>query len=228
MEIVAEDLSLPIIITGLSGGGKSTIASEVERRGQIKAVTYTGRLTTRALRPGEIEGKDGQFGVDAKLFDENPDLFFRYAKYGEQYGFSRTALRQCLQQGHTFIVGGEPNTALPIQQTLNSDTEREQLGDISLKAISIYIKRPINEIMKSIISRDAADREKLKRLEHLLNIESHEAHDVAYPVDYEVLNGSKRLEEATREVTDIIISERTKQLRALFGSSFSLPHPANA
>lgn len=217
----AHQLKLPVVITGLSGGGKSTVAAKVEKSGVIPAVTYTGRLTTRALRDdGEQEGKNGYFAVPREQFEGNADLFYSYQKYGEIYGFSRQALRDCLTEGHTFIVGGEPNTALPIRDKINSPAEREQLNDVSLKAIALYIRRPINEILMGLIDRPGPTDEKLKRIKHIVETQMIDGRDISYEVDYEVVNGEKRLEPAVIEVISIIQGERDKQLKELFGSSF--------
>lgn len=219
----AHKLHLPVVITGLSGGGKSTVAAKVEQSGIIPAVTYDGRLTTRKLRnDGEQEGKDGRFSVPHAEFEDNPDLFYQYAKYGEQYGFSRRALRDCLNKGHTFIIGGEPDTALPIRNSINSPTERELLDDVGLKAITLLIRRPINEILLGLIERNSSDAEKLKRIEHIVKTQLIDGMESAYEVDYEVVNGERRLEPAVTETIGIIQAERDKQLRELFGNDFRL------
>lgn len=218
----AGNLHLPIIVTGLSGGGKSTVASEVEKRGAIAAVTYTGRLTTRPLRPDEKEGKDGRFGVSRAQFEaEREDLFYMYEKYDELYGFSRRALRACLQQGNTFIIGGEPDTALRMKDILNGPEERARLEDIALCAVTLSVRRPILEIVQSIVQRPAPDAEKLKRIAHVVRLDTEEASPDRSIFDYEVQNGKQRLEAAVQEVTQIIVQERRKQLCDLFGSSFS-------
>lgn len=217
----AESLHLPVVITGLSGGGKSTIAAKVEASGVISAVTYDGRLTTRPLRnDGEQEGKDGRFGVSREEFADNPDLFYQYQKYGEIYGFSRSALRECLAKGNTFLVGGEPDTALPIRDKLNLPEEFADVDKPRLKAIALYVRRPVNEILLSIINRDAPDAERLKRLKHVLEKELHGGADISYAVDYTVENGERRLEGAITETIGIIQAEREKQLKELFGNDF--------
>lgn len=225
MEKFAESLHLPVIISGLSGGGKSTVASEVEKRPETQSVVYTGRLTTRALRPGEVEGKDGLFDVSHEEFDaQKPDMFFDYAKYDEQYGFLRGQLRDCLNKGNTFIIGGEPNTAVPMKERLNSPEEDEAFGMPKLKAVTVFVHRPLREVLQSIIARDADDKEKLKRLSHLLEkYTGDERTDVPADTDHYIVNGKERLEEAVRHMIHIIHTEREKQLKDLFGSSFALP-----
>lgn len=218
----SESLYLPIVITGLSGGGKSTVAAKVEQSGIVPAVTYDGRLTTRGLRnDGEQEGKDGRFSVPRAEFENNPDLFFQYSKYNEIYAFSRSALQRCLTQGNTFIIGGEPDTAIPLRDMLNADLEAADNMPPRLKAISIYIRRPINEIILGIIAREAADAERLRRIKHIVEKESFEGRNVSYVADYTVENGEKRLEGAVTEVVGIIQAEREKQLKELLGSSFA-------
>jgi len=201
------------------------VATMVEKSGLIPAVTYTGRLTTRPLRnDGEQEGKDGRFGVPPEEFEQNPDLFYHYEKYSEHYGFSRKELRKCLEQANTFIVGGEPNTANPIRDRINSLEERRELSDISLRAITVLVRRPINEILLGIIARDSADSEKLKRIKHIVETQMVDGTDLAFSnaVDYTVENGEKRLENAVQETVSIIKGERERQLKELFGSSFRI------
>ncbi len=228
LETIAERLHLPVVIAGISGGGKSTVAAEVEKQQDIPAVVYSGRLTTRTLRPGEIEGRDGRFGVSRDEFEGlQHDLIYQYPKYDELYGFSRSQLRECLSRGNTFVIGGEPDTSIPLKEAINAELPTEESQLPHLRAVTLYIKRPINEVLLGIVRRESGPEEKLKRIEHILKLETHEAHDVAYDVDYEVLNGKNRLKEAVAEVVDIIRSERSKQLRDLFGSSFveSAPNP---
>ena len=72
-----------IILVGQSASGKTEIAKElVNKYGFKKLVTYT----SRAMRVGEVEGKDYNF-VSAKDFEDKikNNFFFEYVFYNNNY-----------------------------------------------------------------------------------------------------------------------------------------------
>lgn len=210
---------LPVVIAGLSGGGKSTVATEAERREPDAFVCYDGRITTRQLRPGELEGKDGIFGLSHEEFDRHaPDTFFQYGKYGERYGFLRSRLQACLERGNTFVIGGETETAVDIKQAMNSSPD-----ETALKAVMVYIQRPLKDIMEGIVTRGGAEEENRKRIAHVANVYKDVMVDPPADLDCIIQNGKDRLQEAVQEMISFVKSERLRQCKMLFGTSFTLP-----
>ena len=60
---------LLIILSGPSGVGKGTIRQEILKDPSLK-LFYSVSLTTRQIRPGEMEGREYYFVTDEQ-FDEN-------------------------------------------------------------------------------------------------------------------------------------------------------------
>ena len=78
---------LLIVLSGPSGVGKGTVRAAVFANNQFQYV-YSVSATTRAQRPGEVDGKDYYF-VSREEFEtmiQNEDLL-EYAEYvGNYYG----------------------------------------------------------------------------------------------------------------------------------------------
>lgn len=210
---------LPVVIAGLSGGGKSTVATEAERREPQEFICYDGRITTRRLRPGEVEGKDGIFGLSHEDFDRRAaDTLFQYEKYGERYGFLRSRLQACLGHGNTFVIGGETETAADIKRAMNASPD-----ETALKAVMVYIQRPLKDIMEGIVTRGGAEEENRKRIAHVTSVYKDVMVDPPADLDCIILNGKDRLQEAVQEMIAFVKSERLRQCKMLFGTSFILP-----
>ncbi len=97
-----------ILISGSSGSGKSHMAKELETYGLSRLSTYT----TRAMRPGEVEGDDYHF-MDIYEF-ESMVLSYALAEFAvfksHYYGVSKRSLS--LAGDYTLVV--EPNGAASI------------------------------------------------------------------------------------------------------------------
>ncbi|MCX7123292.1 MAG: guanylate kinase [Gammaproteobacteria bacterium] len=88
-----------IVISAPSGAGKTTLirALLAEHPHLEHVVTHT----TRALRQGEINGKDYHF-IDAPRFEQyiKEDYFIEWARvHGEYYGTSKSAIQKILDAG---------------------------------------------------------------------------------------------------------------------------------
>lgn len=81
------------VLSGPSGTGKSTVAKQLVR--EVAGLAAGVSHTTRAPRPGEVEGVDYCF-VTPSAFDQilARDGFVEWvAAYGHRYGLSREGLR---------------------------------------------------------------------------------------------------------------------------------------
>ena len=103
------------VISGASGVGKSTVLAKVmAKRSDLK---FSVSATTRAPRPGEVDGKDYYFVTKDKFREmiEN-DAFLEYdAHMNNFYGTPKAQLEEKLQTG-SVILDIEPNGAFNVQR----------------------------------------------------------------------------------------------------------------
>jgi guanylate kinase len=94
----------PIIMSAPSGGGKTTIAKELLRR--RSDLGYSVSCTTRAPRPGEIDGKDYYFLTrDEFLRRRQAGDFAESAEvHGNLYGTLRSEISRVLGTGKHVVM----------------------------------------------------------------------------------------------------------------------------
>ena len=106
------------VISGASGVGKSTVLAKVmASRPDLK---FSVSATTRAPRPGEVDGKDYYFVTKDKFRSmiEN-DAFLEYdAHMNNFYGTPKAQLEEKLLSG-SVILDIEPNGAFNVRQERN-------------------------------------------------------------------------------------------------------------
>ncbi len=107
------------VISAPSGSGKTTICRSLVA--SVEDLVLSVSYTTRAKKPGEVEGKDYRF-VDDRMFDKMIDSneFLEYASvYGRRYGTSRNVVRDIVSKGLDAILeidvqgGRKVKTAVP-------------------------------------------------------------------------------------------------------------------
>ena len=104
---------LLIVLSGPSGVGKGTVRAAVFANNQFQYV-YSVSATTRAQRPGEVDGKDYYF-VSREEFEsmiQNEDLL-EYAEYvGNYYGTPIQKIEENLAAGHDVFLEIEVQGAM--------------------------------------------------------------------------------------------------------------------
>ncbi len=92
-----------VLISGPSGAGKDTLMNLVLSRNPN--INHFVTTTTRAKRPGEVDGKDYHF-ISRHEFEKliAEDAFFEWVEYrGNLYGGQKKHLEQTLSSGHDVI-----------------------------------------------------------------------------------------------------------------------------
>ena len=137
------------VISGASGVGKSTVLKRVmERR---KDLTFSVSATTRAPRPGEVDGESYYF-VTKEQFEAmiTRGEFLEYdAHMDNYYGTPVTQARQKMEKG-SVILDIEPNGAFNVRKVMPD-------------AVLIFIAPPsIEELHRRLESRGDTSAEQMK------------------------------------------------------------------
>ncbi len=104
-----------VVISGFSGAGKGTLMKKLME--QYDNYSLSISATTRAPRPGEVEGKD-YFFVDKERFMEmiKNDELLEYANYvGNYYGTPKAYVEAEMNKGRDVILEIEIQGALKIK-----------------------------------------------------------------------------------------------------------------
>ena len=179
------------IISGPSGVGKGTIA---QRLLADMDITFSVSMTTRAPRPGEVNGKDYFFVTDAE-FDKTieEDGFLEYAgNFGNRYGTPKAPILEKLNAGQDVLLDIDIQGAINVKKSYP-------------KGVFIFILPPsMAELRKRITGRGTETPESLrKRLGKALE-------EISYidKYDYCIVNGE--LEEAIARAKAILVAEHSR------------------
>ena len=141
------------VISGASGVGKSTVLGRV--MAQRDDLRFSVSATTRAPRPGEVEGESYYFVSKEKFLDMiREDAFVEYDDHMDNfYGTPKAQLEEKLQTG-SVILDIEPNGAFAVRK-------------VRPDAVLIFIAPPsLEELEQRLRGRGDTSQEQMKlRLE---------------------------------------------------------------
>lgn len=185
------------VISGFSGAGKGTIVHELLAEHPEYVVSVS--VTTRAPRPGEVDGVDYHF-ITQEQFDElvRRDGLLEHAGYvSHSYGTPRQFVEASIAQGRDVILEIDVQGAWQI---------RDQVPD----AIFIFIMPPsAGELKRRMYSRGTESEEEIRG--RLLRARE-EAHDM-FDYDYLIVNDD--LEEAVEQLHHTIQSAKNEIKRCM-------------
>lgn len=178
-----------IIISGPSGAGKGTLIEGVLPR--CPYLTLAVSATTRAMRPGEVDGVDYHFLAPsefARLVDEG--AFLEHVEYADnRYGTLRSELRRHLDAGLSVVLEIELRGARAVRVA--------EPG-----AVSVFIEPPsLDELVRRLRARNTEPDDAIRRrLE-----ESRAELEAMEEFDHRVLNDD--VGRATDLLEDVIDTE---------------------
>ena len=149
------DRGLLIVFSGPSGVGKGTVRQEIFSTPDHK-FEYSVSMTTRAQRPGEVDGKD-YFFRSREEFEEliRNGQMLEYAEYvGNYYGTPLTYVNETLDKGIDVFLEIEVQGALQVKKKVPD-------------AVFIFLTPPdLNELQERLVGRGKDSEEVIaKRIE---------------------------------------------------------------
>lgn len=189
---------LLIVLSGPSGVGKGTVRAAVFANNQFQYV-YSVSATTRAQRPGEVDGKDYYF-VSREEFEtmiQDEDLL-EYAEYvGNYYGTPIQKIEENLAAGHDVFLEIEVQGAMKVKERMP-------------EGIFIFLAPPNLEELESRITGRGTDaahviQERMATAKEEIELMQH--------YDYVVVND--QVQHAVDKINAIIQSEHLKVERVV-------------
>jgi guanylate kinase len=179
-----------ILLVGVPGAGKSTLTQYA--RETFSELVFPSSWTTRAMRPGEVNGKDYHFVSDeefTKAIEEEKFLEWVTIDSGRRYGTPKIDIISALEAGKYILREVEPMGARRIQELLPG-----------LVATIFVTAGSWEEMAKRIRARAPIEEEEFakrrERYERELSFEKE--------ADYVVTNADGELEEAKQQLSQVL------------------------
>jgi guanylate kinase len=189
---------LLLVMSSPSGAGKTTLSRrllETDRN-----ITMSVSVTTRAPRPGEVDGRDYHF-IGKEQFGrlrDGGDLLEYAEVFGNFYGTPRKPVEDALSKGRDVLFDIDWQGTQQLAQAMEDDLVR------------IFILPPSAEELRERLIRRAQDSAATvaKRMAKAADEISH------WPeYDYVIVNAN--VDAASRQIDAILVAERLKRRRQL-------------
>lgn len=187
---------LMLVLSSPSGAGKTTISRSL-LVGDDK-LSMSVSATTRAPRPGEVDGKDYTFmkPVDFNLLVNREELLEHAKVFDHYYGTPRKPVEAALAQGKDILFDIDWQGTQQLAQKAGEDL------------VSIFILPPSTQALEKRLKTRAQDSDEVvaKRMSKASEEISHWAE-----YDYVVVNDD--IERCRSEVKAILQAERVRRIR---------------
>lgn len=183
-----------MIISGPSGVGKDTIIDALRGRPRNPDYHYVVTCTTRARRPGEVDGVNYHF-LDRERFSalrDGGELLEANQVHGNWYGTPRAQVRDALAAGHDVILKIDVQGAQVVKENVP-------------EAVLIFIVPPsLETLFRRLKSRatETADQLELRQRNAAIELARQEDYD------YIVENRDGEVESTAARIDEIIGEER--------------------
>lgn len=183
---------LLFVVSGPSGAGKDTLVDAL--RARLPRLRYSVSATTRAPRPGELEGEH-YFFLDRDEFERRiaGDGFLEWREYnGNLYGTPRDFVERTLTEGYDLVMKPEVNGALAVKKAFSD-------------AVLIFLAPDRFSYLRArlLARRTETNEEIAERLEI-----AHQEFQYVRSFDYLVINEESRSEDAVKDLHAVLQAER--------------------
>jgi len=199
------------IVSAPSGAGKTTLCERL--REDVPHLEYSISVTTRAPRPGEVDGKDFEFVSDAR-FEEliAADAFAEHALvHGHRYGTRRATIERLLGAGEDILLDIDTQGATKLKR---------ESDKYDWQAVLIFIVAPSMAELEQRLRERRSNKEPdiARRL-------ARAREEIALWRAYDYLIVNRDVKEAQAQLETIIAAERLRTSRlTLYFSDLEVPN----
>lgn len=192
---------LLVVLSGPSGAGKDSILNRL--READRPFHFTVTATTRARRPGEVEGRDYYFLTPEQFQDlhEQNGLLEHACVYGNWYGVPKAPVLRALQAGQDVIM----RTNVDGAESIRAQAPGAVLIFVAAESIDLLAER-----LRRRRTDSAADIE--TRLAKV-----HDELQTLRDFDYLVVNHENALDECVETILAIVRAEGSRVSRPPLG-----------
>jgi guanylate kinase len=194
------------IVTGASGTGKTTLVKEALR--VVPDLGFSVSATTRAMRDGEVDGRDYHFVTHARFAElvAAGDMLEYAEVYGNRYGTPRRPVAEALEAGRSILLEIDYQGAAQV---------RERMPE----AVSIFVLPPsIAAIERRLRGRQTDSEEIIARRVREARLQLEHVGEF----DYLVVND--RLASAHDQFQAVLVAElRRRDRQASLVAAFARP-----
>lgn len=179
-----------------SGAGKTTLSRKMLALDEHLNLSISA--TTRAPRPGEIDGEDYHFMDEDKFARMTmEEAFLEHARvFDHYYGTPRGPVERALEKGHDILFDVDWQGTRQLKYNARKDL------------VSVFILPPsLAELRRRLLSRSQDSEEVVeKRMEKAIDEISHWDE-----YDYVIVNTD--IEQSLNQIMSILYAERTRRIR---------------
>jgi guanylate kinase len=192
----AERRGLMFVLSSPSGAGKTTLAREL--MGKVAGLEMSVSVTTRPMRPGEVDGKDYHF-IDKPRFDrmvKNNELLEHAPVFDHFYGTPRAPVEASLTAGRDVLFDIDWQGTQQLREKARQDV------------VSVFILPPSAADLEKRLHTRAQDSDAVIR-----GRMSRASHEMSHWAEYDYIVINHAIDEAFAEVHAILKAERLRRDR---------------
>ena len=184
-----------LVLSSPSGAGKTTIARAMLKRDLNLAISIS--VTTRPMRPGEIDGEDYYF-VDEekfKLMINRGELLEHANVFGNMYGTPKKPVEKSLMKGQDVLFDIDWQGT---QQLSDNENAKKDL-------VSVFVLPPNTKELENRLQTRAQDLESVvrQRMDKATDEMSHYR-------EYKYIIVNDNIEKSVQYVENILVAERVR------------------
>ena len=199
----SERRGLMFVLSSPSGAGKSTLSRMLIER--TSGLRLSVSVTTRAKRPGEVDGQHYHF-IDKAKFDamtRSGDLLEYATVFDYHYGTPRQPVEEALSGGQDVLFDIDWQGTQQLREKARADV------------VSVFILPPSAADLEKRLHTRAQDSDEVIR-----GRMSRASHELSHWAEYDYVVTNTDLDHAYREVETILKAERLKRERQTGLSAF--------